>query len=462
MATALWTEAERAEMARVRRLRLLYEGRHEAYFVLPSGEERRFAYVTVNWLGDVLSPMWTRLLFRRFPMLTAEGDAAQRAAVARLIDVLDLPGLCLPTALAVSYAGRAVWKLYWSRLSERPVAQLWGVHESEEVTWEYFPADPSRPYAVNFWYAVLCPRPGGAQRVMVRERHQLLVNEATGAVAGVRMTNTAHPLENGVPLAGTLPWAQVWPDAATRPPACAETPGLTELPAVEIHNTDRDGDRRGDSDYTASLIALQQNLNKLVAVRQLVIDLSEQPQLIVPESFLDADGGIDWAKVRLRVRYPGEEGTQEIRAINWSGNLENSGAQWEYYRTEFQALTGIAPALFGVAGGSGESGYARRLAMVPTEAEVGARRRPWETAFTRVLRVAMMLERACGDAAPAPVARITTTWPPAIPDDPAEVSATARAEYQAGVRSLASTVRRLNPEAGDDQLADELAALRAG
>ena len=43
--------------------------------------------------------------------------------------------------------------------------------------------------------------------------------------------------------------------------------------------------------------------------------------------------------------------SQEIRAINWSGNLENSGAQWEFYRQEFRALTGIAPALFGQAAG---------------------------------------------------------------------------------------------------------------
>lgn len=425
MGTTMWSAAELAAQAEGRRRRLLFEGRHEAYFVLPTGGERRYEYVTVNWLGDVLSATWKRLLFREFPALAVEGSPAQQAAVSRLVDTLDLPGLCPATALMVSYAGEAVWKLYWSPLERRPALRLWGAHPSEVVTWEGFPGAP-RPYAVNFWYDLWCPAaPGGETLLKARERHELLVDDA-GAVRGVRMTNTAHRTELGVPTSDTVAWDIAWPDARVRPPAEAITTGLSGLPAIVIRNIDRDGDGVGDSDYTASLIALQKNLNKLVAVRQLVIDLSEQPQLIVPPEYLDAQGDIDWSRVRIRIRHAGEEDTPEIRTVNWSGNLENSGAQWEFYRQEFRALTGIAPAFFGEATGGGESGYARRLALVATEAEVGARRRPWETALQAVLLRAMEMERAYGDSPLPPPARLTICWPPLIP--PAD-EAVARAPH---------------------------------
>jgi len=57
---------------------------------------------------------------------------------------------------------------------------------------------------------------------------------------------------------------------------------------------DNNGDGVGDSDYTNSLISIQKNINKLVAVRQVVIDLSERPQLIVPPEYVDEAGNVNW------------------------------------------------------------------------------------------------------------------------------------------------------------------------
>ncbi len=452
----MWTGVEQAAYRAACRMRQLFAGEHEAFFVLPNGAERRYEYVTVNWLGDVLSQTWKRLLFRQFPVLAIDGDAAQQAAAAGLVAALDLPGVCLPTALVVSYAGQATWKLYWSPLTGRPALRLWGARDDEFVTWDYLPADPARPCGVSFWYHLALP--GADETAWVRERHQLMARD--GALVGVRTLNTVHRTVNGLPGAETLPWEFVWPDPATRPPAEAFAAGLTALPAVAIHNVDRDGDRRGDSDYTTSLIALQRNLNKLVAARQLVIDLSEQPQVIVPPEYVDERGDVDWSQVRLRIRYPGEDGV-EIKTVNWSGNLENSGAQWEHYRTEFQALTGIAPALLGRVA-SNESGYARRLGLVPTEAEVGARRRGWEPAFTQALHVAMALDAVFGGSPVPPVTRVATHWPSVIPEDAAEISGVTVAEYRDGVRSLESAVARLNPAASPAWLAAEVARLLAG
>jgi len=322
-------------------------------------------------------------------------------------------------------------------------------------------------------------RAGPQTPAAICERHELLFNPKTGEPESVRVTNRAWRMEGGEPER-ELPWAQVWPDPATAPLEEQVITGLTELPIVTVENVDRNGDGIGDTDYTSSVISVQKNVNKLAAVRQLVIDLSEQPQVVIPAEYVDEAGRVDWNRVRLRIRYPGESSEDvEIKAINWSGNLENSAAQWELYRQEFMTLTGIAPAFMGeTSKGGGESGYSRRLGMVPTEAEVGFRRRPWEVAFTKIVRVAMMLERAyaqpqrsgvrrlferlLGRAGqmPEPVEAVTVTWPPAIPEDSTEISTRTVAEYAGGVRSLESAIELLNPSWQSERRAQELELIR--
>lgn len=458
MAKAVWTAAQQAEVARRRRLRLLFEGQHETYFVLPSGEERRYEYVTVNWLGDVLSQTWKRLLFRQFPTLTSEQHPE---ALEALEEQLALPELALPTALMVSWAGRAVWKCYWSRLSQAPVLELWGKRDGEVAFLETLPTDPSRPVAVDFWYSLRARARGDSQERVywVRERHELLVDRATGAVSGTRMMNTAHR-DAGGPVDEVVPLAEVWP--GDEPPEEERvTPGLTVLPVVVVENVDRDGDRRGDTDYSRSLISLQKNVNKLVASRQFVIDTSEEPNIQIPQEYLDENGEVDWARVKLRIRYEGD-GEQPIDISSWTGNLQNSQQQWADYRREFMALTGIAPALFGqVEGTGGESGYARRLGMVPTEAEVGARRRCWEMAFRQAFVVAQAVAGAYGGTRGEPLGSVSVSWPPAIPAESAEVSLMVTQELREGARSLRSAVERLNPDWTQEQVDAEVAAIES-
>ncbi len=475
----VWTAREKGELKRLQGLRDLFEGNHTAYFVLPNGEERRYEYVTINWLGDTLSQTWKRLLFRQFPTLAGR-DEQETATIQAISEMLGLPEICQPAALQVSWAGRATFKLYYSQVSGRPALRLWGANPTEFVVCDYLGADHSQPLAANCWYQRQVRLGNNDEAtVAIRERHELLFDQM-GEAKAVLVSNKAWRMEGGEPDR-EVPWAEVWPDPATAPLEEEQIEGLTELPIVIVENVDRNGDGSGDTDYTNSVISVQKNVNKLAAERQLVIDLSEQPQLVIPAEYMDEQGRVDWNRVRMRIKYPGEEADDvEIKAINWSGNLENSAAQWEFYRKEFQTLTGIAPPFMGESakGGGDESGYARRLGMVPTEAEVGFRRRPWEVAFTKIVRVAMMLERAyaqpqrsgvrrlferlLGRAGqmPEPVEAVTVTWPPAIPEDSTEISTRTVAEYAGGVRSLESAIELLNPSWQSARRAQELELIR--
>lgn len=465
MPEVVWTDRERAELDRLRKMRQLFRGDHEVYFVLPNGQARRYEYVTNNWLGDTLSQTWKRLIFRDFPRLST-GNRQGDAAVADLVAALRLPLVCQPAALMVSWAGQAKFKLYWSRLRAQVALRLWGTNETEFCTWDYLSSDHSQPIAVNCWYLMAIPGDRDKRQAYVRERHELLYRLADHQVkiTGLRVTNAAYRVEGGQPVDERIAWERLYPDEATRPAEAEDLAGVTMLPVIAVNNVDANGDGTGDSDYTPSLITLQKNVNKVVASRQFVIDVSERPMIEVPPEYLDDAGQIDWEKVALRVKYDGEEGAgAEIKVTNWAGHLANSADQYEIYRREFRSQTGIAAPLLGDAteGGGGESGYSRRLGMVATEAEVTFRRAAWEQAFQDIIAVAQQLRAAfLGAKAVTPIEQLTVGWQPAIPEDSTEVSAAVVAEVGGGVRSLESAIERLNPDATEDWRTAEVERLR--
>ena len=200
-----------------------------------------------------------------------------------------------------------------------------------------------------------------------------------------------------------------------------------------------------------------------MASRQYTIDIGETPSVTVPADTVDpATNRADLAKAKIRVRYPGEP-ADVMEVTNWTGNLQNSAEQHRFYRREFCTLAGLSPALGGEAEGSGgESGYARRLGMVPTEAEAGSRQECWDAAFGEVVEVARQLLRVYGGRSdfPAEALVVSTAWPATIPEDAQEASTTATQEHRQGVRSTRSAIERLNPDWDAERVDAEEAAIR--
>ena len=177
--------------------------------------------------------------------------------------------------------------------------------------------------------------------------------------------------------------------------------------------------------------------------------------LDVPKRFLRSDGTLDLTSLWLTVHYGDEEESTPIKINNWTGNLQNSARQWELYDEAFFQLTGLSPALDGKGMGSGESGYARRLGMVKTEAAVERRRAAYDNAFRWAIYIAMRLERLAGRPGPAPTRALSVVWPAPVPEDPAETSKMVIAEHAAGLRSTDSALRRLNPSWSEEQVVAE-------
>lgn len=446
----LWTATEIANFQQLDNLKKLFKGEHEVYYTLPSGEERRYDYIVDNMLGDFLSHTWKRFLFRQFPKLVVKDEA-----FAKFIDSLDLPTLSLVGALRVSYAGRAVAKGYYSNLSEKVCWVLWGLQDGEYTTFEYLNGDKSRPIAVSFWYTKLLTDSTvltSSNSCMIRERHSL-VFDTLNNLLGVRMINTAHSMLNGVPTTKEVDWRDEWGVKE------AFFEDYTDLPVVTIDNIDKNGDGEGDTDYTPTLISIQKNINKVVAVRQFVIDLSESPQLLVPPEYIDSEGNVDWDKAKLRIKYDGEEDGGEIKTIGWTGNLENSDKQWEFYREEFRALTGISPILAGVVDNSqARSGIARRISLVATEAEISSRRHQWNKAYKQLIKLSVMINNAFSPTITVPDITPEITWPSVIPGEDVEKTNMIAVEVQTNIRSRKSAIDLLplNENATDEWKREEL------
>lgn len=433
-------------------LRNLYLGNHETYFVLPNGEQRRYEYVTVNWLGDVLSTTWRRLLFREFPKITINSD--EKDQITEYLKELGLERVFVTADERRSYSGMAVLKGNYSRLSGKVNWVLWGERIGEYVDFEYIDSDITKPVAVNFYYKRkyikddMTGQFPDYETAMIRERHMLLFDPATGEIVGTKVVNDAFAMMgNGIPTTEIIEWNKVWVDEKTRPEKEFQN-NLTILPVVIISNIDKNGDGLPDSEYSPSLIQLQRNLNKLVSVRQLVIDLGEQPTLVVPPEFMDENGLVDWNKVRLRVAYAGEETDAEIKVTNWSGNLENSDKQWTLYRDEFRALTGITPAVFGALDSEARSGKARRLGLIPTEAEANSKISTWVAGIKTLVNLTIMIHNEYSKTKFNPTKDISVKWCEILPEDSYEKASMNVQEVTAGIRSTESGVSNSPYNAG--------------
>lgn len=451
--SAFWSAAHAAEVRRVRRLQNLFLGLHEVTLHAKDGGWKLPLYVTLNWLGDRLTKTYSALVWRRFPALTT-GNKARQADLDTIIRDVLLETRVTPVQNCISYAGYAAWKLSWSARTGKPVLRRWGARPGEFSWWE---EDGAEPYAVTFYRDEVLTEYANKKLVTARigERFELIDGQ-------VHVTNQAFEVSGDhVFTDKPVPLTAIYPEDT---PKDEGTLDMSVLPGFLVHNTDESGDGRGDSDYTESLISLQASQAALATQRLLAIRINEMPALNVPVSFLNADGTLDLTKIMVTTREFGEDpkDTLPINLNNWTGNLENSSRQWELNNEEFYALTGLSPAIDGKAAGAGESGYARRLGLIKTEAAIESRRRQHSPFFPWLGIAVPELARTQGNTAYGePIEDINETWPAAIPEDPNEVTDRTTTRFQAGGLSLEEYVRQNEPDMSPDEVAAEVARIQA-
>jgi hypothetical protein len=461
-----WTDDHTREVNRIRRYRDLFRGEHEIVLHTAEGGWKLPLYVCLNWLGDRLTKTYSALVWRRFPRLSTPGDDpstesdAERALKRMIVDT-QFSRVKLAAQYVVSYAGYASLKLTWRDRARRPEIIRWGAHPGESANWEL---DGSFLFAVTFYREEVLPEWHGQKNVIVKigERFELVDGAAGGRQVVVTNRAYVRTADGAVDMKKPVTMMEISPDY---PLPDEDILAMDVLPGCRIANVD--DDQEGTSDYTSSLISLQKAQAGLATQRYLAVRINEMPITSIPASALNPDGTVNLASLMVSVRMPGEDATDTIpiNMNNWTGALEASASQWDLNDQEFYNLSGLSPAIDGKAsaGGSGESGYARRLGLTKTAANVDTRRACWDQFWPWMGRAVPQLALAqdppvvdYGD----PLEDVTATWPDAIPEDLGEIATRTTTRYQAGGMSLEQYVAQNEPDLSPDQVAEEVGRIK--
>lgn len=451
-APPLWTDWQQHQVADEARLKGWFEAKYKALIKYESVYEKETPIVPVNWCGKVFTPRLADLVAPAMPPLTVSGSnratvKRQQAYVDGLVDDTNLHAIIGPTARRVSWAGRCVWKLYWSMALQRPALRIWGERDGEAAFVERDPSDPAAIQGYQFWYPVT------KDKVMyyVLERQRM----AGGQLA---ITTSAYRTRGGMPVDDPVTLESIWP-ANSAPPAALVTLDVPSLLGYQIDNV------CGTTDYSDDLLGLQRDYILLLTQRQLVVRLLEQPMMDVPGEYTNPDGTLKEG-FHLLIQQNGEAAGQ-IKISGWDGALTASTTQEQILLRQLYLHTPISHVLLGDPAGANASGTAKTIDLHQSEVAVDQRRAFYPDAFKWLVNASIALSRVYATADVPPIATLTVDWPAIIPPDTeaehrmdlAERQQVV-AEFEAGLRTMTDAITRLHADDPDDTtLLTELAQL---
>lgn len=444
-----WTAAQDTARTRQRQAWELYKANHQVILHTKDGGWKMPIYVCLNWLGR-LTKNYSTLTWRRMPQVAVTPDTAQSAYDQLLADC-QFWRRAQPAQHRISACGSATLKLAWDDRRQTPILRLWGTEPGEFAWWDSEPG--GEPYAVSFYREEVRNDWSGRKEatICIRERF-----EWTGGRA-IRVTNDAILKDDiGKANADRIPLLRLYPDGDV--PDESTLP-MTVLPAYRVLNGEED-----ESDYTPDLCDLQRALTSAMTTYTIAVVMSTMPQLKVPARYCNADGSVDISEMMISI-YDERQPEEDLMTMSLAGNdfnLENVDRYISRLEGTYYQLTGFSAALDGQAAGSGDSGYARRLGMIKTEAAVDMKRRAWDGFWPWIgiaapeLAIAVKAKNAKRYTLAQEAA---ATWDPAIPPDADAESQRIERATRGGWMSLRSAIRRENPDWTEAQIEEEIAAI---
>lgn len=443
----LWTsELESAYTAELRNM-ALYEGQHEAYLHLDTGGWKWPIYILRNHLARMTDTYGT-FVWRKFPYLETTNKEMQES-LDRIIEACHIWQLVTSAQERISAAGSATFKLNWSIRNSAPILRLWGTQEGEYAAWEC-ESGGYDPYAVSFYWLEERRWGSACNPVKIRVKQRFEISKGT-----VNVTVQAQREDkDGTPVLLTV----LYPDDPAKQIPAYNMPG-TQLPAYRVLNG-----VAAKSDYTKTMLSHQRSVATNALLKYIGTVLSSMPQLDVPPEMLDANGNVDLARMLVTIKdgdFPESSSAITAKLVGNDFNLANAEKLEQSLNEDFYRLTGISPALDGFASGSGgDSGYARRLGMIKTDAAIESRRRAWD-GFWNWLGTAVPECAAYNKDTSwgAPIDGISATWTAPIPPDTDAESQSIERGVRASYISRESAIRRVNPDWTEQQVIDEIARI---
>jgi hypothetical protein len=377
----------------------LFEGAIED--VLFAKKRPPFRILVTNLLGECLTEPLADLIVPKAPAVTT-GTPEAEAAVNAVLEEVGWSDLLYDTALRVSIAGEAVWKLVYDPETKKRVLRVWGLEPGEFAT---FTPDGK---TACFWYDVSTVSGTETTWYKVREMHTLtgggttITNKAWQTRAPNPMDVAQQPNRvETLSLVGTgenpVGWDKVaaaWDGVGVQPEEEQTIPGLTTLPGYTIPNIHR------RSDYTATRLSVQTFLTLIESCRSFSVSLTTVPQLMVPPEAINPETGeVDWAQIIFSIKRPGSDYvTIDLKTAVTS--LGDSARMIDDLWADWYAVCPISPIFYGRGVGSNASGVALDISLSGTVRAVERRRQPYTRATRWLVKCAQELASAYQQATP--------------------------------------------------------------
>ena len=245
-------------------------------------------------------------------------------------------------------------------------------------------------------------------------------------------------------------------------PEDMELAGVTELMCGMVTNDETLERPRGRS-ALRNVAVIQEEINWTITRDAVVFEKHGKPKLAIPRSLWDTVartnhehyGAFFVRNADLEVVSYDENKGAVPQYITWDAKTQQSFEHVNRLIKYMLAITKTSPQAAGLEPGTGSSAIALLYLWIQTVIKAEAIRNKFDTAIKDAIRKCIILENALGGTqyeVKAPVIE----WGDMLPKAESEQNKEERANYEAGVQSLETTVRRIHPDWSEEAIEEEI------
>ncbi len=404
--------------------RKLFKGKHNEVFDdwirLLREDQKSTLELILNWQKR-LSTLWADLLVGEPPgVTTGEEESREQQAVDRLVEDTQLVIESYDAAIDLSRYGDGILKV---RYNNRAIIEA----ISPSIWFPVFSRDSIKQYR---FHVLAWSFKVGKEKYLRAEIHE------PGLITNRLFLMDGDSIKKEVELKTVEEYREM--------PQVIET-GTEEFLVFPVHNLKTTEDGFGMDDYS-DMDSIIQELEVRIAQISRILDKHADPNMYGPADALEEDPA-NPGKYTFRgggKYFPVEQEEATPGYVVWEGQLEAAFKEIDVLMEQLYILSETSAAAFGqLKSGLAESGTALRRLMMTPLAKVNRIRLQFDPALKKVLKTAMELEREQGKAdAVELTGNINIEWHDGLPDDPKENMEIDSGEYEAGIISLETILRR--------------------
>ncbi len=211
--------------------------------------------------------------------------------------------------------------------------------------------------------------------------------------------------------------------------------------------------KRAVSDYDGGVVSLQDTFNAKCSQLAVVLLKHAQPKLLLPDALGTSDAGGGGARASDEVFYT-RQGDPEPRYVTWDAQLDAAQKDRAFSLNQLLVQTETSPVLLGLKEGAAPDAYRKvRLEAFNSLTKAARRSVYWTQGIRTILTVASMLEQTISTVRPYELGDISVELRDGIPVDAVDRATELATLRSAGLKSVRKGLEELlgDPAAVDEE-----------